>query len=101
MSEDTAVTGPDPDRGAVDPAGASASAAPSPPGRQFNLSSWTLEHRAFVVFLVVLITLFGVVSYGKLAQSEDPPFTFKTMVVETFWPGATGRQVAEEVTDRI
>src|SRR5271166_1638136 len=101
MSEDTAVTGPDPDRGAVDPAGASAGAAPSSPGRQFNLSSWTLEHRAFVIFLVALITLFGAVSYGELAQSEDPPFTFKTMVVAAFWPGATALQVKEEVTDRI
>jgi len=27
--------------------------------------------------------------YGRLAQSEDPPFTFKVMVISTFWPGAT------------
>jgi multidrug efflux pump subunit AcrB len=54
-----------------------------------------------VVFILVLVTLFGVLSYGKLAQSEDPPFTFKVMVIRTFWPGATARQVQEEVTDRI
>jgi multidrug efflux pump len=67
----------------------------------FNLSSWTLRHQALVIFVLVLITLFGVLSYGKLAQSEDPPFTFKVMVVRTLWPGATARQVQEEVTDRI
>ena len=67
----------------------------------FNLSSWALEHRAFVAFILVLIFLFGVGSYGKLARSEDPPFTFKIMVVRTYWPGATASQVQQEVTDRI
>ena len=67
----------------------------------FNLSSWALEHRSFVAFMLALIFLFGVASYGKLARSEDPPFTFKIMVVRTFWPGATASQVQQEVTDRI
>jgi multidrug efflux pump len=70
-------------------------------GGRFNLSSWTLEHQALVIFVLVLVTLFGVLSYRKLAQSEDPPFTFKVMVIHTTWPGATARQVQEEVTDRI
>jgi multidrug efflux pump len=70
-------------------------------GGHFNLSSWTLEHQALVIFVLVLVTLFGVLSYRKLAQSEDPPFTFKVMVIHTTWPGATARQVQEEVTDRI
>ena len=69
--------------------------------QRFNLSSWTLRHQALVIFLLALLTLFGVLSYGKLAQSEDPPFTFKVMVIRTLWPGATARQVQEEVTDRI
>jgi len=68
---------------------------------RFNLSSWTLQHQALVIFILVLVTLFGILSYGKLAQSEDPPFTFKVMVIRTVWPGATARQVQEEVTDRI
>jgi multidrug efflux pump subunit AcrB len=67
----------------------------------FNLSSWTLRHQALVIFVLALVTLFGVLSYGRLAQSEDPPFTFKVMVIRTLWPGATARQVQEEVTDRI
>jgi multidrug efflux pump len=68
---------------------------------RFNLSSWTLEHQALVIFILVLVTLFGILSYGRLAQSEDPPFTFKVMVIRTLWPGATARQVQEEVTDVI
>jgi len=72
----------------------------SAPGR-FNLSSWTLQHQALVTFVLVLVTLLGIGSYSRLSQSEDPPFTFKVMVIQTFWPGATARQVQEEVTDRI
>ncbi|HME41007.1 MAG TPA: efflux RND transporter permease subunit [Steroidobacteraceae bacterium] len=77
------------------------SAAFPPDSRRFNLSSWTLQHQPLVIFILALVTLFGVLSYGRLAQSEDPPFTFKVMVVRTLWPGATARQVQEEVTDRI
>jgi multidrug efflux pump len=80
---------------------ASPSAVAAAASHRFNLSSWTLQHQALVVFVLSLVTLFGVMSYGRLAQSEDPPFTFKVMVVHTQWPGATARQVQEQVTDRI
>ena len=68
---------------------------------RFNLSAWALRHQALVVFLIALATAFGILAYTKLAQSEDPPFTFRVMVIQTFWPGATARQVQEQVTDRI
>ena len=73
---------------------------PDPPHR-FNLSTWALEHQALVVLILVLVSLAGILSYRRLAQSEDPPFTFKVMVIRSFWPGATARQVQEELTDRI
>jgi multidrug efflux pump subunit AcrB len=75
--------------------------ADMPGDHGFNLSSWALKHQQLVIFILALIAIFGVLSYGRLAQSEDPPFTFKVMVIRTFWPGATARQVQEEVTDRI
>ncbi|MGG1943570.1 efflux RND transporter permease subunit [Trinickia sp. NRRL B-1857] len=68
---------------------------------RFNLSAWALRHQALVVFVIVLATLAGILAYTRLAQSEDPPFTFRVMVIRTLWPGATARQVQEQVTDRI
>ena len=68
---------------------------------RFNLSAWALRHQALVVFLIAMATAFGILAYTRLAQSEDPPFTFRVMVIRTFWPGATARQVQEQVTDRI
>ncbi|CAN7355110.1 efflux RND transporter permease subunit [Trinickia sp. LjRoot230] len=85
--------------------GAALPHAASPPGHPaeggFNLSAWALRHQALVVFLITLATLAGILAYTKLAQSEDPPFTFRVMVIRTLWPGATARQVQEEITDRI
>jgi len=78
----------------------SAGQRPDTPHR-FNLSAWALEHQALVVLLLILVSLSGILSYRSLAQSEDPPFTFKVMVIRSFWPGATARQVQEELTDRI
>jgi len=68
---------------------------------RFNLSAWALNHQQLVIFLIGLATLFGVIGYTRLAQSEDPPFTFRTMVIQTYWPGATAREVQEQITDRI
>ena len=67
----------------------------------YNLSEWALKNKGLVLYLMLLLGIVGVVSYSKLAQSEDPPFTFKVMVVQTYWPGATAREVSEQVTDRI
>lgn len=68
---------------------------------RFNLSAWALRHQALVIFVIALATIFGALSYTRLSQSEDPPFTFRVMVIQTFWPGATARQVEDEVTSRI
>ncbi|HLX01720.1 MAG TPA: efflux RND transporter permease subunit, partial [Trinickia sp.] len=68
---------------------------------RFNLSAWALRHQALVIFLITLATLFGILAYTRLAQSEDPPFTFRVMVIQTFWPGATARQMQDQITDRI
>jgi multidrug efflux pump len=69
--------------------------------KDFNLSQWALEHRAFTGFLMALLMLGGIFAYFRLGQREDPEFTFRVMVVKTFYPGATAREVEEQVTDRL
>ena len=76
-------------------------AAPGEPKSGFNLSRWALEHAALVRYLMVVLMLLGVAAYFQLGQDEDPPFTFRVMVVRTYWPGATAQQVAEQVTDKL
>ena len=68
---------------------------------RFNLSEWALRNRQMVLYLMILLAVVGALSYTKLGQSEDPPFTFKAMVIRTLWPGASAEEVARQVTDRI
>jgi multidrug efflux pump subunit AcrB len=68
---------------------------------RFNLSEWALRHKAFIVYLMLAAALAGVWAYGKLGREEDPPFTIKTMVVKTLWPGATASDMLQQITDRI
>jgi multidrug efflux pump len=67
----------------------------------FNLSRWALEHIPLTRYLIVALLIGGIVSYGDLGQDEDPPFTFRAMVVRAVWPGATAVQMAEQVTDKL
>ena len=68
---------------------------------KFNVSEWALRNRTLVLYAILMLGLLGAWSYRHLGQSEDPPFTFKAMVVRTIWPGATAEEVAEQITDRI
>ena len=77
--------------------------APQAPesARRSNISRWALEHPALTRYLMVVLMVLGFAAYFQLGQDEDPPFTFRAMVVQAYWPGATARQVAEQVTDKI
>jgi len=68
---------------------------------RFNLSDWALSHRSLVVFFMVMVAAAGIWSYDTLGRDEDPPFTIKTMVVKTVWPGATLDDTLQQVTERI
>ncbi|HJV81471.1 efflux RND transporter permease subunit [Noviherbaspirillum sp.] len=67
----------------------------------FNLSRWALEHIPLTRYLIVALLIGGILSYTRLGQDEDPPFTFRAMVVRAVWPGATALQMAEQVTDKL
>ena len=67
----------------------------------FNLSRWALQHIPLIRYLMVVLLIGGVLSYNRLGQDEDPPFTFRAMVVRANWPGATSLQMADQVTDKL
>jgi multidrug efflux pump len=71
------------------------------PRSRFNISRWALEHAPLTRYLLVVLMVLGFAAYFQLGQDEDPPFTFRLMVVQAFWPGASAQQVADQVTDKI
>jgi multidrug efflux pump len=66
-----------------------------------NLSDWALRHRSFTVFMMLAIVAAGLMSYWRLGRNEDPAFTFRTMVVQAAWPGATLDDTLSQVTERL
>lgn len=69
--------------------------------KPFNLTEWALNHKQIVYFFIVLLVTGGIFSYQNLGRMEDPDFSIRQMVVTVNWPGATARQVEEQVTDKI
>ncbi|MBS0240523.1 MAG: efflux RND transporter permease subunit, partial [Proteobacteria bacterium] len=67
----------------------------------FNLSDWALRHKSFILYLMIVSAVAGLISYMRLGREEDPPFTIRTMVVKTLWPGANTNDTLLQVTDRI
>ena len=69
--------------------------------RGFNLSRWAIDHGSFTAFLLVLLLAAGAFSLLRIGQKEDPDFTFRVMVVQVLWPGATTEEMQDQVVDKI
>src|SRR5881296_4011873 len=67
----------------------------------FNLSALAVRERAVTLFLLVAISIAGVVAFLMLGRAEDPSFTIKQMTVVTAWPGATAKEMEELVAERL
>ena len=69
--------------------------------KSFNLTEWSLNHKQLIYYFLTVIFLGGLFAYQNLGRMEDPDFTIRQMVVSVAWPGATARQIEEQVTDKI
>ena len=68
---------------------------------KINLTEWALKHKQVVYYFIIIIFIAGISSYQDLGRMEDPDFTLRLMVVSASWPGATARQMEEQVTDKL
>lgn len=69
--------------------------------KKVNLTEWALHHKQIVYYFMAAIFVMGIFSYINLGRMEDPDFVIRQMVVSVAWPGATAKQVEEQVTDKI
>jgi multidrug efflux pump len=67
----------------------------------FNLSRWAIGHPSIARFLFGLIILTGVFGLMNMGQKEDPDFTFRVMVVQAIWPGASIQEMEDQVVNKI
>ncbi|MBT0719091.1 efflux RND transporter permease subunit [Rosenbergiella epipactidis] len=68
---------------------------------RFNLSSLAVRERSITLFLIILVTVAGTLSFFKLGRAEDPPFTVKQMTIITAWPGATAQEMQDQVAEPL
>jgi len=68
---------------------------------RFNLSALAVRERSITLFLIILISLAGVVSFLKLGRAEDPAFTVKVMTIVSAWPGATAQEMQDQVAEKL
>ena len=66
-----------------------------------NISKWALENSKLINFLVVVLVVGGLLSYGSMSKLEDPAIKVKQAIVVTTYPGASAHQVEVEVTDPL
>lgn len=69
--------------------------------KNFNLTDWALKHRQIVVYFVIVFFVGGAISYLRLGRMEDPDFTIRQMLVSAVWPGASAREIEEQLTDKL
>ncbi|WP_282282650.1 efflux RND transporter permease subunit [Pseudomonas sp. PS02302] len=68
---------------------------------RFNLSALAVRERSITLFLILLISVGGVLSFFKLGRAEDPAFTVKVMTIITAWPGATAQEMQDQVAEKL
>ncbi|TCU15912.1 efflux RND transporter permease subunit [Rhizobium sullae] len=69
--------------------------------RPFNLSRWAIGHPSIARFLFGLIIVTGALGLMRMGQKEDPDFTFRVMVVQALWPGASIQEMEDQVVNKI
>src|SRR6266702_130581 len=66
-----------------------------------NLSAIAVRERAVTLFFIVLLAAAGAYAFFMLGRAEDPSFTIKTLTVTTVWPGATAREMQDQVAEPL
>src|SRR4026207_997172 len=66
-----------------------------------NLSAIAVRERGVTLFFILLMAAAGAYAFLMLGRAEDPSFTIKTLTVTTVWPGATAREMQDQVAEPL
>jgi multidrug efflux pump subunit AcrB len=66
-----------------------------------NLSALAVRERAITLFFIILSVVGGIYAFLALGRAEDPAFTVRIMLVNVAWPGASPKEMQEQVVDRL
>jgi multidrug efflux pump subunit AcrB len=63
-----------------------------------NIGEYSVNNKVISWLLVVIMVGGGIIAFDKMGKLEDPAFTIKSAKILTRYPGATAREVQEELT---
>src|SRR5271166_268216 len=66
-----------------------------------NLGVASIQSKRVVFFFMLLILVGGIWAYRNIGRLEDPEFTIKEALIVTPYPGASAKEVANEITNPI
>ena len=66
-----------------------------------NIPQYSLDNPKVIYFLLAILLIGGVFSFGTLEKKEDAPFVIKQVAVVTRYPGATPQEVEQLITEPI
>ena len=66
-----------------------------------NLSAIAVRAPSVTLFLMLALIGAGLLAFLRLGRAEDPSFTIKVATVSAIWPGATAREMQDQVADRL
>ncbi len=69
--------------------------------KEFKPTSWSIDNRASIFIITVLITLAGIMSYNALPKEQFPDVVVPTIFVSTIYPGASPTDMEQLVTKPI
>jgi multidrug efflux pump len=69
--------------------------------KEFKPTSWSIDNRASIFIITVIITLAGIMSYNALPKEQFPDVVVPTIFVSTIYPGASPSDIEQLVTKPI
>ena len=66
-----------------------------------NLSAIAVKEPSVTLFLLLAVIAAGLFAFLQLGRAEDPGYTGKTMTITALWPGATAREMQDQIADRL
>ncbi|TOA48638.1 multidrug efflux RND transporter permease subunit VmeV [Vibrio parahaemolyticus] len=63
-----------------------------------NIAEYSIKNKVISWLFIVILAIGGVASFLELGRLEDPAFTIKDAMIVATYPGATSKEVEEELT---
>ena len=63
-----------------------------------SIAEYSIKNKVISWLFIVILAIGGVTSFLELGRLEDPAFTIKDAMVIATYPGATSKEVEEELT---